>query len=65
MTTSVIAPMIGMVGGALAFWGACWRWRRLVTPETGEVVIVGAVVAAFVGGFVGYKSFEWLGFIAS
>jgi membrane protein CcdC involved in cytochrome C biogenesis len=64
MAGSVIAPMIGMVCGALVYIAALWTLRRSKVFDAFDVGLGGVTVAAFVGGFVGYKIFELAGGVA-
>lgn len=51
MTANVLAPMIGMIAGVMAFAGFAWLWRGwlLAHAELGAL-LTGAAVAALIGG---------------
>ncbi len=60
---AIMGPAAGMVVGGIGYVAcvgfAFWRWGYTPTDAFVELA-----VAAFVGGFLGYKSVAWLGLVA-
>lgn len=59
---AIIGPAVGMIVGAIGYatyvgW-ALWKGVDVVGDVFG-----GLAIAAFAGGFVGYKSVFWLGLV--
>ena len=64
MNAAIIGPAAGMVVGGVCY-GACVLWFfRGAAAKGVEVFLAGLAVAAFFGGFLGYKSVAWLGLVA-
>lgn len=55
----------GMIAGVVLFGSACWLARRSRIFDALDVALGGAVAAAVVGGFGGYKAVQWLGLLAA
>ena len=55
----------GMIVGVVLFGSVCWLARRSRTFDALDVALGGAVAAAVVGGFGGYKTVQWLGLLAA
>ncbi len=63
MAASVLAPMIGMVIGAVAFGGCAWFWRGwLLAHAELEALLIGAAFAALLGGVAMFKASQVFGF---
>jgi len=55
----------GMIAGVVLFGLACWWARRSRIFDALDVALGGAVAAAIVGGFAGFKAVQWLGLLAA
>lgn len=55
----------GMIVGVVLFGSVCWLARRSRIFDALDVALGGAVAAAVVGGFGGYKTVQWLGLLAA
>lgn len=64
---TIMGPAAGMVVGVICYAAYVgWALRKGVGVVFGGSDVFGALaVAAFVGGFLGYKSVVWLGLVAS
>lgn len=64
MAASVLAPMIGMVMGAVAFGSCAWFWRGwLLAHAELEALLTGAAIAALFGGVAVFKVSQVFGFM--
>jgi hypothetical protein len=62
---AIVGPAAGMVVGGVCYVACVLRVLRGTAAKDIEAFIVGLAVAAFVGGFLGYKSVVWLGLLAT
>ena len=61
---AIMGPAAGMVVGGIGYV-VCVLWVfRGTAAKNIEAFLVGLAVAAFFGGFLGYKGVAWLGLVA-
>ncbi|WP_336812930.1 hypothetical protein [Bosea sp. MMO-172] len=61
---TIMGPAAGMVvGGICSVAFVLWVFRRDVVMGV-KAALVGLMVGAFFGGFLGYKGVAWLGLVA-